>query len=158
MDPVSAEYGELNEWVSATFGELGNELASVSDGHEEKEAVIGDAGTLSSGGLGFPRMAERMEYSRLAASEPKLNVESKAEEKRVSSGKGSARSGIGCVGGGGGGGGSGAAGGGGLTGVGVVSVPFDLRRFSSSSSSSSKRYFAFLRCPSVQVLSNLTQR
>jgi len=37
----------------------------------------GEAGAESEG-LGFPRMAERIEYSRVAASEPKPNVGSKA--------------------------------------------------------------------------------
>lgn len=37
-----------------------------------------------SGGLGFPRMADRMEYSRFAASEPKAKLGSKGTLKRGS--------------------------------------------------------------------------
>lgn len=34
-----------------------------------------------SGGLGLPRIAERIEYSRLAASDPKEKLESKGTPK-----------------------------------------------------------------------------
>lgn len=45
-----------------------------------------------SGGLGFPNIADRIEYSRFAASEPKLKFGSKGRLKTWSSGgNGSAR-------------------------------------------------------------------
>lgn len=106
---------------------------------------------VESGGLGLPRMAERMEYSRLAASEPK--GEKVATGSNVLASKGSfwdivstigivVTGGVGCCG----------CWISGVLALLGVAVSLLLVRFSCSSSSSSKRYFAFLRCPSVQLL------
>jgi hypothetical protein len=105
-------------------------------GSEDQDAYCGCCGggdVSEAAGLGLPRIAESIEYSRLAASEPKVKVVSKVfviKEsfwENASAGKGA---GVTTCGG---------------------SEEFPpaetegLLRLSCSSSSSSNRYFAFLR-------------
>jgi hypothetical protein len=76
----------------------------------------------------FPRMADNMEYSPLAASEPKGKFESKLTSKIESEAEKGSQD---CIEGG-------------------SVLLSDLDLLSCSSSCSSRRYFAFLRRPSVQ--------
>lgn len=93
----------------------------------------GDGALAESGGLGLPNIADRIEYSKFAASEPNAKLGSKLRLNRGS-----------AVAGNGSGGGIG-------TGMGsCFSLGADCLFFSCSSSSSSSKYLAFLRCPSTQ--------
>jgi hypothetical protein len=52
---------------------------SVADDQEGYEDGGGGGDIVDSGGLGLPKIAERIEYSRLAASEPKEKLGSKGD-------------------------------------------------------------------------------
>lgn len=137
-------YGYVRKFVELlgakepfTASNRGEVVKSIeSEGQEEYGGGGGGGEAPESDGLGFPKMAERIEYSRLAASEPNEKVGSNEVPSRES----------GCVKFS-----AGAAGGAEAAGCSViVCVPSmelatDLLRLRASNSSSSSRYLAFLR-------------
>jgi hypothetical protein len=75
-------------WLSVYVG-VRPELSSIESVDQREYCRSGGGVAEESGGLGFPRIAERIEYSRLAASEPNGKLGSKDDDSMSLCGNGS---------------------------------------------------------------------